>query len=107
MKSLVDDVRDPNNLIAQARTWQRHNVGDTAGFNGDLEKALRSIRVPVLYMPSATDLYFPVGDAKYERPFIKNISLHRFRHCGDTALGGPQPGGRQVHRSEFGGFSRT
>jgi homoserine O-acetyltransferase/O-succinyltransferase len=26
-------------------------------------------------MPSATDLYFPVGDARYEAPFIPNGTL--------------------------------
>ena len=70
-----DAVRDANNLISQARTWQRHNVGDTPGFNGDHERALASITARVLYMPGETDLYFPVGDAKYESPFIKHVSL--------------------------------
>jgi homoserine O-acetyltransferase len=70
-----DVVRDPNNLISQARTWQRHNVGDTPGFNGDQERALESVKIPVLYMPSETDLYFPVGDATYESRFIKTVSL--------------------------------
>jgi homoserine O-acetyltransferase len=70
-----DAVRDANNLIAQARTWQRHNVGDTPGFGGDHEKALRSIAVPVLYMPCETDLYFPVGDARYESEFIRGVTL--------------------------------
>jgi len=57
---------DANDMILQMRTWQRHDVGATAGFNGDLERALRSIKVPFLYMPSETDLYFPIGDARYE-----------------------------------------
>ena len=42
---------------------------------GDTEAALRSIRVPVLYMPSATDLYFPVEDARYEAQFIPHCIL--------------------------------
>ena len=54
---------DANDYILQARTWERHDVGTTSGFGGDVERALRSIRVPVLYMPSETDLYFPIGDA--------------------------------------------
>jgi homoserine O-acetyltransferase len=66
---------DPNDLILQARTWQKHNVGDTKGFGGDVEKALGSIRVPVLYMPSQSDLYFPLGDAQYESQFIRGVSL--------------------------------
>jgi homoserine O-acetyltransferase len=57
------------------RIWQTHNVGDTAPFSGDLKKALRSIKVPVLYMPSETDLYFPVTDARYETTFIPKCTL--------------------------------
>lgn len=64
---------DANDLILQCRTWQRHDVGKTSGFGGDVEKALKSIRVPVLYMPSETDLYFPVGDARYESAFMANV----------------------------------
>jgi len=57
------------------RTWERHDVGTTPGFNGDVKKALRSIQVPFLYMPSATDLYFPVGDARYEAQYMRTVSL--------------------------------
>jgi homoserine O-acetyltransferase len=66
---------DANDLILQMRTWQRHDVGTTPGFGGDTEKALRSIKASVLYMPSETDLYFPVGDARYEAAFIPKVSL--------------------------------
>lgn len=66
---------DANNLILQMRTWERHDVGTTPGFNGDVEKALRSIKAPFLYMPSETDLYFPVGDARYEATFIPGVQL--------------------------------
>lgn len=66
---------DANNLILQARAWEKHDVGTTPGFNGDVEKALRSIKVPVLYMPSETDLYFPLTDARYEARFIPHVKL--------------------------------
>jgi len=66
---------DANNLILQMRAWERHDVGSTPGLHGDVEAALRSIRVPVLYMPSATDLYFPVEDARYEAGFIRDCRL--------------------------------
>jgi homoserine O-acetyltransferase len=66
---------DANNLILQMRTWESHDVGKTAGFHGDVEAALRSIKVPVLYMPSQTDLYFPVTDANYEAAFIPQCTL--------------------------------
>jgi homoserine O-acetyltransferase len=66
---------DANDYILQARTWESNDVGATPGFGGDVEKALRSIKVPVLYMPSATDLYFPVGDAHYESQFIPKVEF--------------------------------
>jgi homoserine O-acetyltransferase/O-succinyltransferase len=66
---------DANDLILQMRTWEHHDVGATADFGGDTERALRSIKVPLLYMPSETDLYFPVGDARYEAAFIPRVTL--------------------------------
>jgi homoserine O-acetyltransferase len=66
---------DANDLILQVHTWERHDVGQTPGFNGDVERALKSIKVPFLYMPSETDLYFPVGDARYESQFMSTVSL--------------------------------
>ena len=66
---------DANDLLLQMRTWETHDVGTTPGFGGDVEKALRSIKAPLLYMPSETDLYFPVGDARYEAAFIPGVTL--------------------------------
>src|SRR5580692_2917590 len=66
---------DANDYILQARTWEKHDVGTTPGFDGDVEKALRSIKAPFLYMPSETDLYFPIGDARYEQAFIPGVTF--------------------------------
>jgi len=66
---------DANDLILQMRTWERHDVGATRGFGGDVERALRSIKVPVLYMPSQTDMYFPIEDARYEARFIPGVTF--------------------------------
>ena len=66
---------DANDLILQMRTWESNDVGATGGFHGDVEAALKSIKAPVLYMPSATDLYFPVEDARYEAAFIPRCTL--------------------------------
>jgi homoserine O-acetyltransferase len=81
-ESFVNDLKtnfipgaDANNLILQMRTWEKHDVGTTPAFGGDVEKALGSIKVPFLYMPSETDLYFPVSDAKYEAGFMKTVTL--------------------------------
>ncbi|MGZ3444633.1 MAG: hypothetical protein ACXWLG_03315, partial [Myxococcaceae bacterium] len=66
---------DANDLILQMRTWEAHDVGTTPGFGGNTEKALRSVSAPVLYMPSETDLYFPVGDARQESRWIRKVML--------------------------------
>jgi homoserine O-acetyltransferase len=66
---------DANDLILQMRTWETQDVGATAGFHGDAPEALRSIKSRVLYMPSQTDLYFPVTDARYEAAYIPHCTL--------------------------------
>lgn len=66
---------DANDLILQMRTWEQHDVSTTTGYGGNIERTLGSIQVPLLYMPSETDLYFPVGDARYEAAFIPHVSL--------------------------------
>ncbi len=66
---------DANDLIAQCRAWQRHDVGATPGFGGDTAAALRSIRAEVLCMPSLTDLYFPADDARLEAASIPRATV--------------------------------
>ena len=75
MKTNFITGADANNLILQMQTWEKHDVGTTPGFGGDTEKALRSIKAPFLYMPGETDLYFPVGDARYEAQFMSTGTL--------------------------------
>ena len=50
-------------------------MGATPGFGGDEKKALESIKAPFLYMPSMTDQYFPVSDARYEAQYMRTVSL--------------------------------
>ncbi len=83
---------DANNLILQMRTWERHDVGKTPGFDGNVERALRSIKAPFLYMPSETDLYFPVTDARYEAAFMSSVTLRPIPSLwGHTAGAGSNP----------------
>ncbi len=93
---------DANNLILQMRAWQSNDVGatpagaDHPGFGGDVEAALRSIRVPVLYMPSETDLYFPIGDARYEAGFIPRVQFTPIPSLwGHTAGAASNPADKQ------------
>ena len=98
-ESTVNDFRtkfipgaDANDLILQMRTWEKHDVGTTPGFNGDVGAALRSIKAPFLYMPGETDLYFPVGDGRYEAAFNPKIQLLPIPSVwGHTAGAAPTP----------------
>ena len=96
---------DANNLILQMRTWELHDVGKTPAFHGDVEAALRAIKVPVLYMPSETDLYFPVTDAAYEAAFIPRCTLAVIPSLwGHPAGAGASPADGQflnAHIAEF------
>jgi len=58
-----------------SQEWWRRELWRSDESMGDVEAALRSIKVPVLYMPSQTDLYFPVADATYESAFIPHGTL--------------------------------
>lgn len=96
---------DANNLILQCRTWEKHDVGTTPGFNGDVEKALRSIKAPFLYMPSETDLYFPIGDARYEAAMMSTVTLTPIPSLwGHTAGAGPNPEDLKFLNEKIGTF---
>ena len=51
------------------------DVGAKPGFNRNVEAALASIKVPVLYLPSETGLYFLLADARYEAAFLPRGTL--------------------------------
>jgi homoserine O-acetyltransferase len=96
---------DANDLILQMKTWESNNVGNTKDFKGDVEKALASVKVPVLYMPSETDLYFPLEDAKYEQQFIPKVQFAPIPSLwGHPAGAAPNPADSKFlngHISEF------
>jgi homoserine O-acetyltransferase len=99
---------DANDYILQARTWEKHDVGGTPGFNGDVEKALRSITVPLLYMPSETDLYFPIADARYEQAFIPHVTFAPIPSLwGHTAGAASNPADAKFLNETIGKFVAT
>ena len=96
---------DANDLIAQLRTWEAHDVGTTPGCGGDVQKALGSIKAPILYLPSETDLYFPVGDARYEAAFIPGVTLRPIPSLwGHTAGAAPNPADAKFLNENIGRF---
>ncbi|VUC29301.1 unnamed protein product [Clonostachys rosea] len=57
---------DPDNLLVMLQTWQLGDMSASPEFNGDLPKALRSIKAKVVVAPGETDLYFTPEDSKFE-----------------------------------------
>jgi homoserine O-acetyltransferase/O-succinyltransferase len=68
--------RDANNLLSMLRTWRLNDVGATPGFDGDLKRALGSIKAKATVMAGQTDLYFPPEDIGAEAAMIPGA---RFR----------------------------
>ncbi|PYR18004.1 MAG: homoserine acetyltransferase [Acidobacteria bacterium] len=99
---------DANDLILQMRTWERHDAGATPAFGGDVERALKSIGVPLLYMPSETDLYFPIGDARYEAQFVPRVTLTPIPSLwGHTAGAASNPADLKFLNETIGRFLST
>lgn len=80
--------RNLNDAVQLARTWQDHDISTTKGLDGNIEHALASIKVPVLYMPGATDMYFPLADAEYERQFLPSVTFVPIPSLWGHAAGG-------------------
>ena len=63
---------DANDWIWQSRAYDRHDVGQTAGFNGDTSAALRSIKAKTLILAGTGDLLNPEADALKTAKLIPN-----------------------------------
>jgi homoserine O-acetyltransferase len=66
---------DANDLLSQLRTWQTADISKTPGYDGDLERALKSIRAKAVMSPGEKDLYFPPEDMAWEVRRVPNAEL--------------------------------
>lgn len=62
--------RDPRNLITMIDTWLRCDISQNSVYQGDYQRALRSIQAQTLVMPGSTDLYFTPEDCAIEASLI-------------------------------------
>jgi len=99
---------DANDLLLQATKWQKHNVGETPGFDSNPEKALRFIKARVLLMPSETDQYFLVTDVENDGRFIPDVEVVIIRSVwGHTAGGGTDPVANRFLNKQIGQFIKS
>lgn len=66
---------DANDLLNQLRTWQSADLGATPGYDGDLSRALASIKARAVMSPGQKDLYFPPEDMRWEVEQMKDAEL--------------------------------
>lgn len=64
---------DANDWIWQSRAYDRHDIGQTKGFNGDTIAALKSIKAKTLILAGTGDLLNPESDAKESAKYIPNV----------------------------------
>ena len=82
----------PTTCSACSTPGSRATSGTTPGFDGDLGKALGSIRARAIVMPAEKDLYFPPEDEQWAAQFIPNAELRVIPGVwGHFAGGGANP----------------
>ncbi|MEN1968002.1 alpha/beta fold hydrolase [Lentibacillus sp. N15] len=63
---------DPHNVLAMLWTGQNADISADPSYNGDFDKALKTIKALACIMTGSTDLFCTVDDNKYESQFIPN-----------------------------------
>lgn len=61
---------DANDWIWQSRAYDAHDIGQTPGFNGNTDAALKAIRARTLILAGTGDLLNPESDAKHSARLI-------------------------------------
>ncbi|SHF74463.1 homoserine O-acetyltransferase [Kaistia soli DSM 19436] len=77
-------------LYAQANTWIHSDISANELYDGDLVRALNTIKARVLLLPGRTDLYFPVADNAAELPHLAAGALHPIPSIWGHLAGSPQ-----------------
>jgi homoserine O-acetyltransferase/O-succinyltransferase len=98
---------DANNWIYQTWAYERHDIGTTPGINGDLAKALRSIKAKTLILNGTKDLlnpeYEPTDAARYIRD-VRVGTISPGTVTGHAAAGGGIPSDVDFLNREISGF---
>lgn len=67
---------DPHNVLAMLWTGQNADISANPVYNGDFDKALRSIKALACVMPGSTDLFCTADDNEYEAKRMPNAVFH-------------------------------
>jgi len=98
---------DANDWIYQSWAYDRHDVGTTAGFNGDTAKALASIKAKTLLLTGTKDLLNPEFEPTVMGKNIPNATMKTISPgtvTGHASAGGFFPSDVEFLNREAGAF---
>lgn len=101
---------DAVDWIYQSWAYDQHNVGNTPGFNGELKRALGSIRAKTLILAGSTDLLNPEYEsmaAAREIPGARYVAINDKRPMGHLSGAGATPAENEVQNREIAAFLAT
>lgn len=81
--------RDAHDLLASLETWMRSDISDNPLYEGDLDRALASVRARAIIMPSLTDLYFTPEDSASETERMPNAEFRPIDSIWGHRAGNP------------------
>ena len=67
---------DPHNVLAMISTGQDADISANPIYNGNFDKALKSIKAHACIMPGSTDLFCTAEENEYEAKHIPNAVLN-------------------------------
>ena len=98
---------DADDWIYQTWAYERHDIGTTAGMNGDLVKALRAIRAKTLIMVGTKDLLNPEWEPREAARTIRDVRVSTISPgtvTGHASAGGGFPADVDFMNGEIGAF---
>jgi homoserine O-acetyltransferase len=101
---------DANDWIWQSRAYDRHDIGQTKGFNGDTIAALKSIKAKTLILAGTGDLLNPESDAKESAkyiPQVKYVAINEVSPMGHLSGAGVTPNENEVQNKAIKQFLST
>ncbi|MDB5367110.1 MAG: Homoserine Oacetyltransferase [Rhodospirillales bacterium] len=98
---------DAVDWIYQSWAYDAHNLGTSAGFNGDYHKALKAIKAKTLILAGTGDLLNPEYEATEAAQYISDVrylSINAHRPMGHVSAGGITAPENEMQNREVGVF---
>ncbi len=98
---------DANDWIYQTWAYEAHDIGKTPGMDGDLVKALRSIKAKTFILTGVHDLLNPEWEpleAAHYIPDVRCLTINPYSVTGHFSAGGGNPADVEFLNREIGIF---